>query len=106
MVSNYRCHISAIHPIGPLLTALELCYVTSVSSAPDYTDWKTLHRAATLETNKNVIQQKVSEAEEAVLARQRELFHTDGTREEQESLEDALYVLHAYRSDWEHTEAA
>jgi hypothetical protein len=73
---------------------------------PDDTDWKTLYRAAILETNRNVIQQKVSEAESAVLARGRELFHTGGTPEEQESIEDALYVLRAYPSDWKHIEAA
>jgi hypothetical protein len=44
-------------------------------SCPDHGDWKTLYRAAILETNKNVIPQKVSEAELVVLARGRELFY-------------------------------
>lgn len=69
-------------------------------------DWKSLYRAAILETNKNVIQQKVSEAERAVLARGRELFYTGGSSEEQESLEDALYALRAFRSACELEEAA
>jgi hypothetical protein len=70
----------------------------------DHRDWKTLYRAAILETNKNVIPQKVSEAELAVLARGRELFYTGGTSEEKESLEDALYALRAFRSALQHTE--
>ncbi len=70
----------------------------------DHGDWKTLYRAAILETNKNVIKQKVSAAELAVLARERELFYGGGTREEQESLDDALYALRAFRTAWEHTE--
>jgi len=69
-------------------------------------DWKTLYRAAILETNKSVIPQKVSEAERAVLARGRELFYSAGTQEERESLEDALYALRAFRSALEHADAA
>ena len=72
---------------------------------PDHRDWKTLYRAAILEKNNNVIPQRVSEAEMAVLARGRELCH-EGTLEEREALEDALYALRAFRSAWEHTEAA
>jgi hypothetical protein len=72
---------------------------------PDYGDWKTLYRAAILETNKNVLPRKVSEAELAVLARGRELIYSGGTSEEKESLEDALYALRAFRSALEHTEA-
>jgi len=68
-------------------------------------DWKTLYRAAILETNKSVIPQKVSEAERAVLARGRELFYSAGTQEERESLEDALYALRAFRSALEHADA-
>jgi len=73
---------------------------------PNHGDWKSLYRAAILEKNQNAVQQKVSEAEQAVLARGRELFYDGGTSEEQESLEDALYALRAFRSAWEHTKAA
>jgi hypothetical protein len=69
-------------------------------------EWKTLYRAAILETNKNLIPQKVSAAEAAILARGRELFGTYGTGEEKESLQDALYALQAFRTALEHTEAA
>lgn len=75
--------------------------------------WKTLYRAAILETNKKVLPQRVSEAEEAVRARGRELFYGSGTREEgdgtseeEEALDDALYALRALRTAWQYTEAA
>ena len=76
------------------------------NQATSHGDWKTLYRAAILETNKSVILQKVSEAERAVLARGRELFYSAGTHEERESLEDALYALRAFRSALEHADAA
>jgi hypothetical protein len=79
---------------------------TAFPACPDHADWKTLYCAPILETNKSAIPQKVSEAEQAVLARGRELFYSSGTPEEQEFLQDALYALRAFRTAWEHTEAA
>ena len=69
-------------------------------------NWKTLYRAAILETNKGVLPQRVSEAEKAVLAREREVFYGHASVEEKESLEDALYALRAFRTAWQHSEAA
>ena len=68
--------------------------------------WKTLYRAAIQETNKRVLPQRVSEAEEAVRARGREIFYADGSLEEKEALEDALYALRALKTSWQHSEAA
>jgi hypothetical protein len=79
-------------------TAFPLC--------PADTDWRTLYRAAILESNKSVIPQRVSEAEAAVLARGREVFYGHGTLEEKESLEDALYALRAFKTACQHAEAA
>ena len=73
------------------------------------TDWRTLYRAAILETNKSVLPQRVSEAEEAVLTRGREIFYDPATVEEldeKEALEDALYALRAFRTSWQHNDAA
>jgi hypothetical protein len=74
-------------------------------------NWRTLYRAAILETNKSVLPQRVSEAELAVRARGREIFYGEGTpgegnrtSEEKEALEDALYALRAFKTAWEHTE--
>ena len=73
---------------------------------PCLSPWKTLYRAAILETDKGFLPQRVSDAEEAVIARGREIFYADGTPEEKEALEDALYALRAFRSAWQHSEAA
>lgn len=75
-------------------------------TSPERTDWKTLYRAAILETNKSIVPQRVSEAEEAILARGREVFYGHGTSEEKEDLEDMLFVLRAYKTALQHTEAA
>ncbi len=70
------------------------------------TEWRSLYRAAILETNKSVLPERVSEAEAAVIARRREIFYGGGTPEEKEALEDALYALHAFRTAWQQSEAA
>jgi len=74
--------------------------------APNRTDWKTLYRAAIFETNKHVASQRLDEAEEAVLARGREVFYGTVDAEEEDALEDALYALRALRTALQHTEAA
>jgi hypothetical protein len=64
-------------------------------------NWKTLYRAAIFETNKNVIPTRLSAAEEAVLARGRELFRQTGNFEqfeEREEVDTALYCLRAFKS--------
>jgi hypothetical protein len=76
---------------------------------PNRPDWRTLYRAAILETNKSVLPQRVSEAEEAVITRGREIFYDPATLDEfdeKEALEDALYALRAYKTSWQSAEAA
>jgi hypothetical protein len=77
-----------------------------VSPFLNRTDWRALYRAAILETNPSVLPQRVSEAEEAVLTRGREIFYDPGTLEEKEALEDALYALRAFKTSWQRTEDA
>lgn len=69
-------------------------------------DWRSLYRAAILETDRKFLPQRVSEAEDAVRARGREIFYAPGSAEEEEALEDALYALRAFRTAWAHSEAA
>lgn len=69
-------------------------------------DWKALYRAAMLETNRSAIPQKVLAAEQAILARGLQLFQSNGTVEEKECQEDALYALRAFKTAWQHSEAA
>ena len=78
---------------------------TAFSPCLARTDWRSLYRAAILETDKSALPERVWEAEAAVIARRREIFYSDGTPEEKEALEDALYALHAFRTAW-HSEAA
>lgn len=73
---------------------------------PNRPDWRTLYRAAILETNRSVVPQRVSEAEQAVIARVREVFYGHGTREEKDALEAALHGLRALKNACLHTEAA
>jgi hypothetical protein len=73
---------------------------------PNSIDWRPLYRSAILETNKRFIPQRVSDAEAAVTARAREIFYADGTAQEKEALEDARYVLHAFKTALRHSEAA
>ena len=81
--------------------------MTTVLPPPlNHADWRTLYRAAILETNKGALPNRVSEAEEAVLAREREIFYGHASVEEKEALEDALYALRAFRTAWQHSEAA
>jgi hypothetical protein len=67
--------------------------------------WKVLYQAAIQEEDRKVLSQKVREAEEAILVRQREIFYSGGGLEEKEALEDALYALRAFKSTW-HDEPA
>jgi hypothetical protein len=77
---------------------------TAFPPRPVHADWKTLYQAAILEPDKSVMRQKVCQAEAAILERARELFYGCGTSEEKESLEDALYLLRAYRDASEHAD--
>jgi hypothetical protein len=72
--------------------------MTIIFPSPKHPDWKILYRAAILETNKRVLPQRVSEAEEAVILRGRELFYGHGDPEEKKALEDALYALRALKT--------
>jgi hypothetical protein len=58
------------------------------------------------QTTGSVLPKRVSEAEKAVLAREREVFYGHASVEEKEALEDALYALRAFRTAWQHSEAA
>jgi hypothetical protein len=61
--------------------------------------WKDLYKAALFEVDKTRLQERIAQAEEALVARARELFHIAGDNsEEGEALDDAMYALHALRN--------
>jgi len=61
--------------------------------------WKDLYVAALLEGDQEKIPPLIENAEHAIMDRARELFQAKGDYiQEQESLDDALYALHALKS--------
>ena len=69
---------------------------TRQSCAPT---WQNLYVSALMEGNREKVPLLIIEAERAIVARARELFVAKGDNvEEQESLDDALYALHALKS--------
>jgi len=64
----------------------------------DHTNWKTLYRAAIFETDEATIPGKAAIAEDAVLARGREIFYQGGCSEEKDALEIALQSICALRA--------
>ena len=61
--------------------------------------WHDLYHAALFETDPSKIQQRITDAEKAILARIRELFVVTADHiEEDQILDDALYALRALRN--------
>lgn len=61
--------------------------------------WHALYQAALFETDRNKIPQRISEAEQAILNRVKELFVSPSDNiEEDQVLDDALYALRALRN--------
>jgi len=79
--------------------------MTTTFPSPKHPHWKILYRAAILETNKSVLPQRVSEAEEAVILRGQELFYGNPDPDEVEALDDALYALSALKTACQYNEA-
>lgn len=61
--------------------------------------WLQFYKAALFELDANKISDRIAEAETALVARARELFHSAGDNvEEEQAVDDAMYALHALRS--------
>jgi hypothetical protein len=60
--------------------------------------WKELYHAAICEPDLAKLPERIAEVETALVLRARELFYSSGNEIEEESLEDAMYVLHALRN--------
>ena len=63
-------------------------------------EWKTKYRRVVLETNRRALPKEIAEAENAIVARARELFHRSGDEidTEREELDEVLYTLQAFKS--------
>ena len=70
-----------------------------LSNSSENTNWRELYRAAILELDKIQIPPRITQAENAIAERSRELFDEDGVNdEERQALDNALYFLQALRS--------
>lgn len=71
----------------------------STASTLHPNQWKDLYVAALLEGDVQRIPNLITQAERAIVGRARELFDAPGDHiQEEESLDDALYALHALKS--------
>ena len=72
---------------------------TGASKSLDSTGWRDLYKAALFEIDKTRLPERIAQAEEALVARARELFHIAGDNiEEEQALDDTTYALHALRN--------
>jgi hypothetical protein len=68
-------------------------------SHPKAESWRELYTAALFETDRSRISARIAGAEQAIVARARELFSTgNDTIEEDQALDDALYALRALQN--------
>ena len=69
------------------------------ASLPQQKNWRDLYTAALFETDQTRISALIATAEQAIVARARELFATGiDTIEEDQVLDDALYALRALQN--------
>jgi hypothetical protein len=80
---------------------------TAACKGFDAQSWKDLYQAAMCESDVKKLPERITEAEAALVTRARELFYTSGDKlEEEESLDDAMCILHALRSSLKHRPSA
>lgn len=80
----------------------------SAPSSSPALPWHVLYQAALFETDRSRMPQRIAEAEQAILARIKELFLVKSDHiEEDQILDDALYALRALRNcAWPETSVA
>jgi hypothetical protein len=72
---------------------------TGICQCLDAQSWKDLYQIAMCESDVSKLSDRIADAEGAIVLRARQLFYTSGdSNEEQESLDNALCILHALRS--------
>jgi len=68
---------------------------TDVVVPPENNSWRSLYRAALFEPDKTKLCNRIVDAETVLKSRARELFHCGGDPTERQSVDTALYALHA-----------
>jgi hypothetical protein len=72
---------------------------TATATETKVGQWHELYKAALFETDKKKIPARIADAEQAIVARARQLFFTStDTIEEDQALDDALYALRALQN--------
>jgi hypothetical protein len=72
---------------------------TSTSRRKNSSSWKALYITALLEADKHRVPRLITQAENAISARAKELLASDGDyTQEQNALGEALYALHALKT--------
>jgi hypothetical protein len=81
---------------------------TSPPQQTNASEWRSLFRAAIVEKDLRLLEKRISNAEQAIVARTVELFRQTGIEVgvERELLNDALYILRARRSAIDNNTAA
>jgi len=66
---------------------------------PHPREWRVKYRAAIFQTNSPEVMKRISDAEDAIVRRMRELFRETGVdvEEERAAMDDALYALKAWK---------
>lgn len=65
---------------------------------PNVQNWRALYRAALFETDRTKLPERISNAEQAIVARGRQLFDSCADDTEGQALDTALYALRALKS--------
>jgi hypothetical protein len=80
---------------------------TGTCKGLDARSWKDLYQIAMYESDVDKLSERIADAEGAIVLRARQLFYTSrDSSEEQESLDNALCILHALRSSLKRSPAA
>lgn len=97
-VQSWRYFSSVANSLQILRPATEV-FMTLTSPNLRLGNWRELYTAALFETDRNQISARIAQAEQAIVARARELFSAgNDTIEEDQALDDALYGLRALQS--------
>jgi hypothetical protein len=82
------------------------------SSLSHSRDWRGFYNAAIFEPDSTKLPDRIAQAEEVICQCARDLFQNPGDHaDEEQALDDAIYVLHALRSasrpagDWDNEDA-
>ena len=79
--------------------AFEVFVMNVTTSQSNSEIWRELYVAALFETDREKMPSRIADAEQAIVARARELFSAgNDTVEEDQALDDALYALRALQS--------